>query len=261
MKIVTKCIIVLLLLVFDTSVILNAQIIYTDLEPDVTKSSWDVYGFHLAKPDSTLPYASEGAFYLWKHPPEVVINAFSGAQIYGDANGYPYALNENDIISHESTNWITPNYAFLNNNGTRGNWINVQNKYIGLRFSDLGTYYYGWARLDIDAAPTYFTLKDYAYESSGQTILAGEKGAVNIKEFEESNISYRIINNEILVIENYSNEKDDEIFLYNILGNEILSERIKSGMNVIDLSVSGAGVYFIVIKSSSSIFFERIIIK
>jgi hypothetical protein len=61
---------------------------------------------------------------------------------------------------------------------TVGNWVGQTNKYLALKLIVGTNTYYGWARLDVQATSTSFTIKDYAYEStpnaciqSGQTIL------------------------------------------------------------------------------------------
>jgi len=58
-----------------------------------------------------------------------------------------------------------------------GNWINVNNRYLGLKFKIHGQTHYGWARLSIQGAYFRFTgtLTGYAYETiPGKAIVAGQ---------------------------------------------------------------------------------------
>jgi hypothetical protein len=48
---------------------------------------------------------------------------------------------------------------------SRGPWLNVQNRYLGLRFTINGRIHYGWARLTTTGCPLSGTLTGYAYET------------------------------------------------------------------------------------------------
>ena len=61
-----------------------------------------------------------------------------------------------------------------------GDWANVKNRYLGLRFKINGKDHFGWARLSVTAEIRGFsitaTLTGYAYETvAGKEILAGQK--------------------------------------------------------------------------------------
>lgn len=62
---------------------------------------------------------------------------------------------------------------------SRGNWIDVTNRYLGLRFSISGKVHFGWARLTVrasnDPAHLAATLTGYAYETiPNKPIIAGQ---------------------------------------------------------------------------------------
>jgi hypothetical protein len=70
-------------------------------------------------------------------------------------------------------------YAFAGggNTGSRGDWVNVANRYLGLKFSIRAKIHYGWARLTVKAtgASITATLTGYAYETiPNKPIIAGE---------------------------------------------------------------------------------------
>jgi hypothetical protein len=68
--------------------------------------------------------------------------------------------------------------AVYNPGGTfsGGNWVNVQDRYLGLKFQIKGKTHFGWARLNIAVHGTSVigTLTGYAYETiPGKAIIAG----------------------------------------------------------------------------------------
>lgn len=66
---------------------------------------------------------------------------------------------------------------------TRGAWVNVSDRYLGLKFKINGKFHYGWARLSVKVIKGQFkitaTLTGFAYETTpGKAIIAGAtKGA------------------------------------------------------------------------------------
>jgi hypothetical protein len=63
--------------------------------------------------------------------------------------------------------------------GSGGPWLNVKNRYLGLRFLIDGKTHYGWARLSVVVEDQTFhgTLTGYAYETiPDRPIIAGNRG-------------------------------------------------------------------------------------
>jgi hypothetical protein len=61
---------------------------------------------------------------------------------------------------------------------TLGRWVNVSDRYLGLKFKINGKFHYGWARLNVKVLKDKFkitaTLTGYAYETiPGKAIIAG----------------------------------------------------------------------------------------
>jgi hypothetical protein len=57
---------------------------------------------------------------------------------------------------------------------SKGPWLNVKNRYLGLRFMIHGKLHYGWARFTTTACPINATLTGYAYETiTNKPILTG----------------------------------------------------------------------------------------
>jgi len=116
-----------------------------------------------------------------------------GATFYGndevldDAFHRALKLNYGDVISGNQIwpvfgRFATRTYGSGSDSypWTWGFWVDVQNKYAGLRVMFAGQYHYGWARFDMQLGNQYgvqnlITLKDYAYNSQpNQQILAGQ---------------------------------------------------------------------------------------
>ena len=80
-------------------------------------------------------------------------------------------------------------YRYWGGSGHGGNWINVTNQYLGLKFEINGKTHYGWARLSVQAV--YYTitatLTGYAYETiPNKPIIAGRtKGPDEISSIEQ----------------------------------------------------------------------------
>ncbi len=69
--------------------------------------------------------------------------------------------------------------VFQNRRADYGPWVNVEGRYLGLKFQIHGTTHYGWARLDVRVSqgpPTITpTLTGYAYETvANKPIIAGK---------------------------------------------------------------------------------------
>jgi hypothetical protein len=167
----------------------SAQIMYTDLNPDKSVSTWNVYTFHLS--DASPSYLGYGTVNLWFHPwtPNQVV-ALTGTDceimVNSLADKLPLKLQQNDTISSEKI-WSSVSYNPLNIGNSQGLWLGgVSNRYLGIRFklSTGGNWFYGWARLDVDVIPDSFTVKDYAYnaEKGSNEIAAGKISNSGIDE-------------------------------------------------------------------------------
>jgi len=156
----------------------EGEIVYTDEDPDIVIDEWEMYTLKLHGPPG--PYGEMQTYYIWFHPfspAEVVLNTFdTDAQVLAGGGGLPLALEEGAPIEAGSTSWVTAGEYLVLNRGGTGNWVGVTDRYLGLRFRLDGTWRYGWARLDIDAAPTRFVVKDYAYQSVMEIGIAAGEG-------------------------------------------------------------------------------------
>ncbi len=163
-------------------IVVNSQIFYQDIDPDIVIDTWDVHQVHIdSSATATLPYGAPGSLSIWQEfGTQIAINAFSDCNVMMDG-GYPAALDYDDPIEPTAT-WVIPDYSILNN-GTQGNWIGVADKYLGVKVFNGSTWLYGWIRLDVNATGNSVTIKDYACNRyPNQPIKAGQTTTTIIHE-------------------------------------------------------------------------------
>lgn len=151
-----------------------SQITHHDIKPDTTVNTWN--NFSIAP--SSLP---TNDIVVWFHPmPEVVIQTHGVCEILFSANSFPAKLSVGDSISAAGT-WKPGTYNPLSS-GSSGNWkTDATDKYIGFRFKNSGsTWYYGWLMMSVAPGAASFTVKEWAFNTSGNKINAGQTTTTGI---------------------------------------------------------------------------------
>ena len=224
----------------------NAQIVYTDVNPDLTiNTNGGVYAldlnndgitdFNITFNTTTIPQGTNR--YIRITP--------LGANKVGNDLSYPYpsALSINTLIDSSSFSWLSnANQSLISRiwfippprGGsplwqTRGNWNGASDKYVPLQLDVSSQKYYGWARLDAATNAMSFTVKDYAYNSiPNQSILAGEPIATGINEnsFAASINLFPNPANNHLSIALGSNNKKVEVAIADITGKIVYTTTI-----------------------------------
>jgi len=170
-----------------------ATIIYTDLNPDVTKicnqyNTPQTFNLDLNK-DGTIDfqiggYANHISFNLSVGVAISSLNTNKVACGSLPPDSLPLAMNPGTAIS-SNLNWVnvkqplgmvlrayhSPNIHWW------GNWTDSTDHYLGLKIIKGSNTYYGWVRLSVSvtAGQSSVTIKDYAYNSTpNQQILAGQ---------------------------------------------------------------------------------------
>jgi hypothetical protein len=217
-------------LVLATFVTSQAQVKYHDVDPDTTVNTWDAF--------SVL--GTE----IWWHPtPEVVITTWGTTEVLCSlTNNLPMALDPGDPIDNNG-NWKTTSYVCLNCSGSSGNWKGVTDKYLGIRNKNTaGQWVYGWSRLDINSAATYFTIKDYAQRTEGNNpILAGQENTLGVGNSAiHHNILVPVVSGKTVRLEGLENSTNLSIADMN--GRIILQTRIQPG-GMVDMNAYPAGMY------------------
>lgn len=251
----------------------NAQIVYTDVNPDFVHPGNETgVGLDLNN-DATFDFAIYSADtvdagtqyeYTVVAPYGTVGNEIAGET--PSAFDYALALNSGAMID-ASINWIaatnTMTYRVDGAYPYGENWNGVTDKYLGLKFNVGGNVHYGWARMD--AAGDTWTLKDYAYNSTPATgISAGDMGsgpsAIETMDLESLVHFINQPNNSILVRIN-APLTNGEIKVVSMSGQIVSSINITSDAETIDMSGLSAGIYMINVISAEGTITKKMVVR
>ncbi len=190
-------------------------------------------------------------------------NAYSGNFIGGVH--LPWALSASNSICDTLATWYDSNNPGAMVWGTSiGYWVGETNKYLALKLIVGTNTYYGWARLDLMATSTSFTIKDYAYESTPNACILSGRNSLGINE-DSNNIIFSIFPNPFIsstTIQTIGNLKNATLTIYNSYGQTLKQLRNISGKTV-SLSRGNlpSGLYFIrLTEENKTIAVEKLII-
>lgn len=242
----------------------NAQIVYTDVDPDFMHPGDEVglgldmnndgnFDFIIASGDSVY-VTSNGSFRVRNtvvagYGTQAAANAIAG-EAPSNYN-YALALNMNDMIDN-TLNWIaatnTMAYNVNSANPYAENWNGVTDKYLGLRFNAGGNDYYGWARMDVQAEADIWTLKDYAYQAGQTGIEAGatafiEEGTMDqyVHFINQADNSVMVRMNEAITGAN--------VTVVSASGQVVQSGAVNGSEFVVDMNGLAGGIYMINVTS------------
>ena len=144
--------------------------------------------------------------------------------------------------------------------GSIGYWPGATDKYLALKLIVGTNAYYGWARFDVVATSSTFTIKDYAYESTPNTCIQAGQSILAINE-NSSNNRFSIFPNPFIsttTIETTINLKNASLTLYNAYGQSLKQINNISG-NTIALSRDHlpSGLYFMRLTEENKIIAEE----
>lgn len=191
---------ILIMMIFCVTVS-NAQIIYTDLNPDITATrspspsaavnysidfnndgivdvNLSSYGVNSRQPINPPRYYDIIA--------AIAISSSEILRVTSIITSNASQLNTNTIIEAASEFWSGSTFKtdLVDNDPTtcQNCWPFAADRFLGVRFSVGGNWFYGWVRISLSAFRSY-TIKDYAFNSSpNQPILAGETGTLGLNE-------------------------------------------------------------------------------
>ena len=246
-----------LLILFSFHNNLCSQIIYTDI-PDATPNATYSLDLNNDLIDDFIFHYGSGVMCSPQNN-----NAYSGKFVGG--LHLPWALSISHYICDTLATWYDVNYPGTMASGTStGYWLGETNKYLALKLVVGTNTYYGWARFDVSATSSSFTIKDYAFESTpnaciltGQTILGMNENSIhkNLSIFPNpSNFS-----STIQITGNFQNAS---LTMYNSFGH-----MVKQVNNIFGQTISlsrdnlSSGVYFIkLIEGNNKNSIEKLIL-
>ena len=249
-----------------TGLSVNAQIIYTDIDPDehygegYASETFDLDLDHEGFSDFNLTarhmFNSVGGYssttwnintiFLYVEPGNgVIVSSYDG--------GFklPAPLEFGELINYSGDWKYTVHQKLARSSyqefpfellSTTGLWLGgLSDKYLGLKIEIDSITHYGWIRLDVDSTNNSFIVKDYAYNTTpNEGIYAGEL----VSNIQESISDYEIYYaypeiHFILPIEN----QNLNIEILNLSGEIIYSKNLTT--NRIDVSDFIPGIYFV----------------
>lgn len=222
----------------------SGQIIYTDVDPDFGDTG-GIYQIDMDG-DATIDYevrhvGGSAAMRVYNDQSNSILG-LAGSGAYN----YPYALSSGAAISNGAFgSWITdPALQTLNWNSCAypgSQWCGgIVDGYLGLRFNIGGNTHYGWARLDVSADATVWLIKDFAYQATPDTpILAGQILSVENQIFDS--FSYYVDSNSQLNLK--ANSPLENIQIFNLVGQEVVSQKLSNNNETINMSSLNTGVY------------------
>ena len=241
----------------------SAQIVYTDVNPDVTDSgngaAYDLDLNNDATVDFRISITSNGA--AAKLAAEAIgDNAIAGT--YSDPYIYPSALAPGDMIG-ESKTWNS-NIGGMTMassgyfSGAYGEWFGATDKYLGLRIKVGTNEHYGWVRMDVTTDGKTFTIKDYAFESTpAVSIAAGDAGSIGITPVNANGYKIYAFNKQVTI--ELKNNLPGDITITNLMGQAVKQVQINSSAMSIDLSDLSEAVYLVTIRQDGNVFTQKIV--
>ncbi|MFI5219411.1 MAG: T9SS type A sorting domain-containing protein [Bacteroidia bacterium] len=252
----------------------NAQIVYTDVNPDLTSTG--AYNLDLNNDginDFVIKHTSSLAIGLFcpggtRTNNAVRVTPLGSNQvldtIYSAVN-YSRKLLLNTVIDSSTLTWKNDSNQIIRTstfscfggaggyhwvNSTSGYWLGSTDGYLGLKLIFSGNTYFGWLRMSVPSTAISFALKDYAYNSvPNQFILAGDTGTTTTgiihNNFQANSLSVYPNPGTNSVTIKFPSDKAGEIKIVNLFGQIVFSVPIKIGTEekTIDINKFSAGMY------------------
>ena len=248
----------------------DAQIIYTDINPDSTTTLAGSY-FNLDLDNGGVfdfAFNLNVGSYSSYTSQQVAVTPAGSNGVAGDTVGayvYPFAFNSGDTIkSTLQFNFGSSQSmaSYFGSGSSYGNFLGQTDKFIGLQFYIGAQLHYGWARFDVDATASQFTIKDYAYNSTPNAyILAGEM-PVGISENSLTNNTSIYSADKNIIIKFLTDELvQADVKITNAIGQEMHSSSLGDKETIIDMSKEKTGIYFVTISQKSIVYTKKVFIR
>jgi hypothetical protein len=233
----------------------NGQVVYTDVDPDVTLQIGDVF---------SLDFEGDTFEDLSINNPDglaggnaAIVFPSSGGALAGFTSGgyeYPLLMAQGDVIDAATGFTTTGVRGDLNYYGcaySNSQWCgDVTDGYLGVRFINLtaGTTHYGWVRLDTDVnGDNLMTVKDYAFEATPDTAIeAGDQGSLGVTDSAFGAFEYHTSDNALHLS---SATMMDQVVLHNVVGQEVARQQINATSATVSMDRLSAGVYIATISA------------
>ena len=251
---------VIFLIVFNNN--LSAQIIYTDINDETPNATYPLDLNNDSIVDFIIQFGGSGSTIGVICSPQNN-NAYAG-NFVGDVH-LPWALSASNNICDTLSTWYDGNNPGTMGMGTSiGYWPSATNKYLALKLMVGSNTYYGWARFDLLAISSSFTIKDYAYESTSNACI--QAGKTNVGGNENSDKQIAVFPNPFIsstTIKTINNLKNATLTIYNSYGKALKQMKNISGKTISLLRYNlPGGIYFIrITEDNKMIAVEKLIVR
>jgi len=186
----------------------------------------------------------------------------------GPYYNYGSALEYEDIIGPDGP-WLSypsfSNSAVLASNFygvTYGAFPGQGERYLGFKFSTLGSVHYGWMRITAEINPAQITILDYAYENVPDAeILAGSlESTVAIPTIPAGEVQVYSFNS-TLYIQLQEVPDNGSLSIYDMLGKQVYSGSLTEVSTQVDLGTIPTGNFIVQIISAGRNYSKQVYIN
>jgi len=269
----------------------NAQIVYTDVDPDETVGTGDSYDldmnndgdvdFTINMTSITIPslfyttafhsvYYDAVINFMKIYPTSGnAVNAYTLSTFSGGTVGYGYALNNGEDIGpsanmlENSTQYLGAYLGILDypapgdiySFSSFGEWPTKESKFLGVRFAADGNDHYGWVRITCENLE--ITIEDYAYNGTPDgEIGAGDMPTAIETVLTDNQLSAYSFGNTInVVVKDITS--DATVSVFNTTGQKVYQNGLNlSGMQI-TLDNAATGNYTLQITTADNATYSK----
>ncbi|MFN0275210.1 MAG: T9SS type A sorting domain-containing protein [Chitinophagales bacterium] len=272
----------------------QAQLVYTDIDPDETIGIGDNYELDLNDDGNTdfefiintftIPSffytTGTGGLMFDAIIPRMLVypdggNSVNASTIAGSAStfAYPYAMNNGDIVD-DDLNFKSNSLQFLGLYlsvadypsagdvypfANYGNWPNKSNKFMGLKFEVDGETHFGWVRLSM--SDLEITIDDYAFDATPETAIETGVTVSVSNVIPADKIKAYSFGNTVNIITNNLQAETATVKITNAIGEVVFADNLDlTGMQV-KLDNAASGVYMLQVVADGAVFNKELFIS
>jgi len=252
----------------------NAQVVYTDVNPDVVVNVSTPYAldfnndgtsdmtFAVSFLSGTFPYGSYTVDYAGN------VALFAGSFVGNGSTAFSYpaaAALAAGVPVDNAAAWATGTsgvgimgYDILleitaigfSTVQAGGDWLGVNDQFVGARFQAGGNTHYGWVRCSVAADAATITIKDYAFQATPNCAINtnAQTGAACSTGLEDVELENKVLirnNFEFATVNVTPDLIGGKLVFTNMMGQEILSQVISDVNTQVDFNNMASGIYML----------------
>lgn len=267
----------------------DAQVVYTDVNPDTTVNT--VNGAYMLdlNNDGTVDFAlsyvqvpitfntTGGGTAVYTY--DVIVAAGNNATTnqvdtattqspanpgfpQSDSHGAGFSVNSGGLwfagYGTGYTHFLAAASTALPATYNWGNWNGAVDQYLALKFDIGGQTHYGWVRLDVAQNANSFTVKDYAYDSTANT--PSVTGVVNaIATVEGNGVAVSQVNDVVRV--DLGTTTGADVVITDLSGRTVMGSHIENGTADFDLTGQASGIYLVSVRTAEGVTTQKVMIN